>query len=141
MALRRDLGSWLDGGERPGPGRLGLPAAGPGSLAPLGRRVVGILIDWFASLGASYALFDGDQWATLAIFGLENLLLVGTLGYTLGHRVAGLRVVRADGRTYVGLLSGLVRALLLCLVIPPVVWDSHGRGLHDKGAGTIIVRR
>jgi uncharacterized RDD family membrane protein YckC len=141
VALRRDLGSWLDGGERPGPGRLGLPAAGPGSLAPLGRRVVGILVDWFASLGASYALFGGNEWATLAIFGLENLLLVGTLGYTVGHRVAGLRVVRADGRTFVGPLSGLVRALLLCLVIPPVVWDADGRGLHDKGAGTVVVRR
>jgi hypothetical protein len=30
--------------------------------------------------------------------------------------------------------------LLLCLVIPAVVMDSDGRGLHDRAVGSIVVR-
>jgi uncharacterized RDD family membrane protein YckC len=41
----------------------------------------------------------------------------------------------------VGFARGAVRTALLCLVIPAVVWDADGRGLHDKAAGTVIVRR
>jgi len=33
-----------------------------------------------------------------------------------------------------------VRSALLCLVIPAVVWDRDGRGLHDTAAGTVLVR-
>ncbi len=40
-----------------------------------------------------------------------------------------------------GLLAGAVRTGLLCLVIPAVVWDKDGRGLHDLAARTAIVRR
>ena len=40
-----------------------------------------------------------------------------------------------------GFLSALARTILLCLVVPAVVWDSDGRGLHDRVAGTAIVRR
>jgi hypothetical protein len=43
--------------------------------------------------------------------------------------------------TFVGFVSGFLRTVLLCLVIPAAVWDAQGRGLHDKAARTIIVRR
>jgi hypothetical protein len=33
-----------------------------------------------------------------------------------------------------------VRTLLLCLVIPVLVWDSDQRGFHDKIAGTVLIR-
>jgi uncharacterized RDD family membrane protein YckC len=33
-----------------------------------------------------------------------------------------------------------VRTVLLCLVIPAFIWDRDGRGLHDKAAGTVVVR-
>jgi hypothetical protein len=90
--------------------------------------------------------------ATLGVFAIENLVLVGTLGTTVGHRLLGLRVVRvASGVTepteptelaaQPGVLAGAVRAVLLCLVIPAVVWDADGRGMHDRLAGTVIVRR
>jgi len=143
--------------------RLGLPETGPGSLAPLGRRVVALAIDWIACLLISGAFFAvdanafllsrGNSMATLGIFALENVLLVGSIGNTLGHRLLGLRVRRvfpgqpAEKSDSVwataapGFLSALVRTVLLCLVIPAVVWDSDGRGLHDRLAGTAIVRR
>lgn len=148
------LGGWLEGGPTAGshPGaRLGLPATGSGSLARLGRRAVALCIDWGLSLAISAAFFALDPWATLSIFALENLLLVSTLGHTIGHRIMGIQVRRLafagtppgveTGAPPPGLLRALLRTVLICLVIPAVVWDADGRGMHDRAAGTVIVRR
>ena len=154
MAAREDMGSWLEGGpsDDASRGRLGLPASGRGSLAPLGPRLVALAIDWALCLAISRAFFDGDPMATLGVFALENVVLVGTAGFTVGHRLLGLRVrdlsrvgaAARDGAPGVGapgLLKAAVRTVLLCLVIPAVVWDAEGRSLHDRAAGTVIVRR
>jgi len=82
----------------------------------------------------------GNQWATLAVFAVMNLALVSTLGTTIGHRLASVRVVREDGAPVVGLPKAAVRTALLLLVIPAVVWDGEGRGLHDRAATTRVVR-
>jgi uncharacterized RDD family membrane protein YckC len=66
-------------------------------------------------------------------------LLVGLLGTSLGHRLLGVRVARLDGRTVVGIPKAMLRSLLLCLVIPAVIYDKDRRGLHDLAAGTIVV--
>lgn len=144
MVNRKDIGSWLTGPDTSGiskyPGeRLGLPEAGPGSIARAGRRIVAIVIDWGIALLISNFAFAGDSWATLAIFAAEQILLVGTLGYSIGHRIAGIHVVKLGGGT-AGPLAGLVRALLLCLVIPAVIFDPDQRGLHDKAMNTVLIR-
>lgn len=151
------MGSWLEGGpggSQEGRGaRLGLPPEGPGSLARLGRRVVALVIDWtLATLvaflffrPAAHGFFEGISalpvWSQPLIFALENLLLVSTLGFTVGHRLLGMRVHRIDAPArMVGVGRALLRTVLLCLVVPAVVWDSDGRSLHDKAAGTVLVR-
>lgn len=167
------MGSWLGGGPSGDRtvgtgGGLGLPASGSGSPAGLGRRVAALAVDWLLCLAVSTAFLGGDPMATLGVFALENVLLVGTAGFTVGHRLLGLRV-RAHvppegddglGRAAAGpaapgapgsavpvdaLLPGPVRAavrtVLLCLVIPAVIWDDQGRSMHDRAAGTVIVRR
>jgi uncharacterized RDD family membrane protein YckC len=141
---RRDIGSWLTGPDTSGiskyPGeRLGLPESGPGSIARAGRRIVAIVIDWTLALLISNFLFSGDSWATLALFAAEQLLLIGTLGYSIGHRAMGIHVVRLGGAP-AGPLAALVRTLLLCLVIPAVIFDPDHRGLHDKAVKTVLVR-
>jgi uncharacterized RDD family membrane protein YckC len=141
---RKDIGSWLTGPDTSGisryPGeRLGLPESGRGSIARAGRRIVAIFIDWGVALLISNFVFGGDSWATLAVFAAEQMLLVGTLGYSIGHRVAGIHVVRLGGGTP-GPLAGVVRALLLCLVIPAVIFDPDQRGLHDKAMNTVLIR-
>ncbi|NMR21323.1 RDD family protein [Cellulomonas fimi] len=159
MAAREDLGSWLEGGPPRGsggePGPLaGLPAAGTGSRAPLARRLVALAIDWALSSVIATQLLGPEPLLPVMVFALENLLLVGTLGYTIGHRLVGIQVRPVAAATrgastdpapdvprLVGLGRAALRTALLCLVIPAVVWDRDGRGLHDRAAGTVIVRR
>lgn len=145
MVDRKDIGSWLSGPDTSGisryPGaRLGLPETGSGSIARAGRRIVAIFVDWGIALLISSFAFGGDSWATLAVFAAEQMLLVGTLGYSIGHRLVGIHVVRLGGGP-AGPLAAVVRALLLCLVIPAVIFDPDHRGLHDKAMNTVLVRR
>lgn len=156
---RDGLGSWLEGGPVSGAetsgSRLGLPPAGPGSRARLGRRLAALAVDWFVATLVAVAVFRPSApgvlelvshlpaWSQVAIFAVMNLLLVSTAGATIGHRLLGLqvRLVGGEAAAAVGFARAAVRALLLCLVIPAVVWDADGRGLHDRAAGTVIVRR
>ena len=145
MVDRKDIGSWLTGPDTSGiskyPGeRLGLPESGPGSIARAGRRIVAIMADWGIALLISNLVFGGDSWANLAVFAAEQMLLVGTLGYSIGHRLVGIHVVRLGGAP-AGPLAAVVRALLLCLVIPAVIFDPDHRGLHDKAMNTVLIRR
>ncbi|GAB3562062.1 RDD family protein [Arthrobacter alkaliphilus] len=144
MVDRKDIGSWLTGPDTSGiskyPGaRLGLPESGPGSMARAGRRILAICIDWAIATVISNFAFGGNPWATLAVFAVEQILLIGTLGYSIGHRVAGIHVVRLGG-TPAGPLAALVRTILLCLVIPAVVFDPDQRGIHDRAMDTILIR-
>lgn len=124
---------------------LGMPAEGPGSMARLGPRVIAIIIDWLVCSVIAAGFFgyhfggDGNSWTPLAVFFVENVLLVGTLGSTLGHRVVGLHVAKLSG-TPAGPLSALIRGVLLCVFVPAVIWDKDGRGLHDRFAGTVLRR-
>lgn len=123
-----------------------MPERGPGSLAPFGRRLLAVMLDWLictviASGLMGYRLGEGGlgPFKPLLVFVVMNLLLVGTLGSTIGHRALGLRVVRLSGAS-AGPLPAAVRTLLLALVIPAVIWDRDTRGFHDKIAGTVPVR-
>ncbi|MER5376458.1 RDD family protein [Streptomyces sp. NPDC002132] len=154
MDNRQALGSWLSGpraamedagadfgyrGEQ-----LGLPESGPGSIARPGRRLGALAVDWGLCLLIAYGLItDGygqatSNWALL-IFFVTGVLTVGTLGFTPGKRLFGLRVVALDTGT-VNPLRALLRTALLCLALPPLIWDRDGRGLHDRLAKTVEVR-
>ncbi len=122
----------------PGEG-LGLPASGRGSIARLGRRIGALAIDYGAAVIISLAWFDYDPLAILAIFAGIQLVFIPTIQGSPGHRIFGLMVRRADGG-WVGVWRPIIRTLLLILVIPAVVWDPDQRGLHDKAAGTVLVR-
>ncbi|GAA3625433.1 RDD family protein [Microbacterium awajiense] len=118
--------------------RLGLPREGAGSIGRLGRRVGALFIDY----GAAYLVsgfFAWDPLAILAIFALIQVAFLPTLQGSPGHRLFGLRLLRLDG-AWVGLWRPVVRTLLLVVVIPAVIWDADQRGLHDKAAGTVLVR-
>lgn len=108
-------------------------------VAPLGRRLVALAIDWAAAVAISAGFFQYDAMVTLGIFALMTAVLVGTLGSTIGHLALGLGVRRGPGAP-VGIPRAVLRTVLLCLVIPAVVWGPDRRGLHDVLAGTTIIR-
>jgi uncharacterized RDD family membrane protein YckC len=122
------------------------------SVAPMGRRLLALIIDWLlcaliASSLTGHVLFAGAgdkhyfaaQYAGLGLFVLEVYLLTAISGLTVGKRVLGLRVISTDGRPP-GFKWAAVRTLLLLCVVPPCLSDRDLRGMHDRAANTIVVR-
>lgn len=151
----RVSGSWLDG---PGGGataadagtyvgeRLGLPAQGARSVASLGARLGALCIDWVIALVIT-SPFTGHRPFTpgsnspwvLVVFAAQYIVLVSLVGCTIGMRLCRIGVMRLDGRR-VTFPWVVVRTILLILVVPAVVYDRDRRGLHDKAAGSVVVR-
>ena len=152
---RRDLGSWMSGPQATSAPadqeefrgqRLGLPETGPGSVASFGRRLAALAIDWAASIGLSRLLFGQFAYGSsesgltiLLIFFTEVVVLTWLTAASFGQRLLGIGVVRVDGRR-LGLPGVALRTLLLCLVLPPLVFDRDGRGLHDRAVSSVVVR-
>ena len=148
---RRDLAGWLEGpkasledqgyefgykGQR-----LGLPESGPGAVAGMGRRFVALLIDWLACVLVARLISSGDPNPALplVIFFFEVALLTALMGSSFGQRILGIRVISLSTGRLDPMRSAL-RTLLLCLVVPPLVFDRDQRGLHDKAANSVAVR-
>ncbi|MFC0678112.1 RDD family protein [Lysobacter korlensis] len=126
-------------GDWPGK-RLGLPETGPRSIARPGRRFAGLCLDWALAVVISVAFFAYDPFATLTIFAAAQIVFLITASGSVGHLAFGMRVVPVAGG-YLGPWRPIVRTLLLCLLIPAVIWDRDQRGMHDRLAGTVLVRR
>lgn len=117
---------------------LGLPASGPGSLAPWSRRILALFIDWGIASLISATWFGLDPWVTFGLFVLMHVGLVGLLGVTIGKRLVRIQVVRSMKAP--GPLWAFVRVLLLILVVPTIVVSTDGRAAHDRIAGTVQIR-
>ncbi|CAB4866252.1 MAG: RDD family protein [Actinobacteria bacterium] len=118
----------------------------PGEVAGLGRRLLAISIDWLASILLSRVLFGQFVYgsaessvAILMIFIAEVVIFTWLISASFGQRLLGVSVVRLDGGR-LALWRIFVRTLLICLVIPAVVYDSVGRGLHDRAVGSVAIR-
>lgn len=120
--------------------RLGLPESGPRSVARLGRRIAALVIDWAIAVVISAAFFAYDSMAILLIFVGLRVLFTVVVNAGPGHLMLGLRVVPMEGGL-LGVWRPVVRALLIALVIPPMLFDDDNRGLHDRVARTILLRR
>jgi uncharacterized RDD family membrane protein YckC len=111
-------------------------------VASFGRRFLGLLIDWAAcTLVASLLVDDlrANPWPQLAVFVLVHAFFVGLFGQTLGMALARIRCISiADGGA-IGIPRALLRGVLLALVIPAMLSDGDGRGLHDRAARSVMV--
>lgn len=142
MIERKDLGSWMEGapaheGYVKG-SSLGLPAQGPGSVAPFWKRPVSLALDWALCLVVSGLVFSGDALANLVLFVAVNLLFLSLFGATPGQFALRLRVLPVRGRSPM-ILRALVRTALILLLLPAVVWNRDAQPLHDVVAGTAVV--
>jgi uncharacterized RDD family membrane protein YckC len=111
---------------------------GENTYASVGRRIVALCIDWFASLGIAVLAFQQFVYgspklmlATVVIFYAEIVIFTFLMGASFGQRILGLRVINIDGGR-LSLWRIMLRTLLIILVIPALVMDSDGRGLHDR---------
>ena len=158
--MARATASWLSGPEPLGEGeqtgyageQLGLPASGSRSIARFGRRVLALLIDWLicyglAALAMSFGLIS-YAWLSTAVLVVWFALGVASVrlyGFTPGQYACGLVVVRIGPEQgaigHVGLGRLAARGLLIALVIPPLIADADGRGLHDRVTSTAVLRR
>ena len=124
--------------------RFGRPETGRGSLARVPRRIVALFIDWFLCLGITHLVVGGgDSWAhslmVSGVFWVYQGLLVGVMGYSVGHLICGMQVQTLDGEP-AGFGRAFIRGLLVTLFIPVLIVDGDGRGLHDRVVGTVLVR-
>ena len=124
---------------------------GPLSAAPMGRRLVALIVDWvlcylIASSIVRHNVFivtdahyQDAQLVALLLFVVEVYLLTAISGLTVGKRLLGLRTIRTNGSSP-GFRWAALRTLLLVCVIPAGLSDRDLRGLHDRAADTIVVR-
>ncbi len=109
------------------------------AIAGYSRRLSALIIDWLAA-GLIAGLITQktlDQgWLQLAVFFAEVALFTALLGGSAGQVVVGIRIVDIDTHMKIGVLPSLIRTLLICLVVPPLL-TIHGRGLHDRAVRTV----
>ena len=116
---------------------------GETELASFGRRLLGLLIDWLAATLVATFLVDSlarNPWPQLAVFVLAHAFFVGLFGQTPGMAVVRIRCVSITDGGAVGIPRALLRAALLALLIPAMISDGDGRGVHDRVAGSVMVQ-
>ncbi len=128
--------------------RIGLPAEGAGSLAPGGRRAGAFLVDSIAAglIAAIFTQGGGGNTAdhlpqlwSLIPFAADYIFGMLLFGRTLGMYLFGLRVIRVDRNEAVNPWRAVVRTGLLMLLVPALIWDRDGRGVHDRYTDTAVV--
>jgi uncharacterized RDD family membrane protein YckC len=140
------------------------------TLAPIIRRVGGLVIDQilvalpvFAVVVAlGFTPSDTVTSKSLLVFNIAvtsvafvyETLMIGFLGRTVGKLAMGTRVVRLIDGGRPGWWEAVMRALvplslgaiprvgvfLGVLVYSIALWNPLRQGLHDKAAGTLVVR-
>jgi len=121
------------------------PEEGPGAVAGLGPRLIAFVVDSVLSIaiaiistgpppGAAYNL------VVYASFLAIELIFLTLAGQTPGMRAAGVVVMNAADGSKPRLRWVALRTLLLAAVVPALVMDASGRAMHDRAAGTLMVR-
>ena len=120
---------------------LGLPAEGPGSLAGFGVRARAYLVDAVsAGLVTLLLAGPGRGFWSLVVFAVLTVVTLVAFGQTPGMRLLGLRLAHPRPGARLAPWRAVVRTALLCLLVPALVVDADGRGLHDRLTDTAVVR-
>ena len=120
---------------------LGLPPAGVGSVAPTSARIGAYAVDAVASaLVAFLFVHRSPQLWSLIPFAVDYVAGILVAGRTLGMYLFGLRVIRVDRDEAVGPFRAVARTALLSILLPALIFDRDGRGLHDRFTDTAVVR-
>ncbi len=138
----------------PGPA-LSPDALGRAEYPGMGRRLGALVIDWVPLMVMAGQMPDRLPWVRIedpdaAFRVLGGIAYFATMlawrGTTLGGMVAGLRVVRLDGRPMdrptatVRALAAVLSVLSLGLGWMWASWDARRQTWHDRIAGTVVIR-
>ncbi|WP_243395521.1 RDD family protein [Nocardioides currus] len=113
------------------------------------HRVGALVVDWIACTLIVMLVIGPGGWSddpyagfyTTGVYVVESAVFTALLGGSFGKLVTRLRVVRHDETMRpLELIPALVRSILVALVIPPLIFWSDGRGLHDVAARSMTVR-
>ena len=121
------------------------PESGPGAIAGFGVRLGAFVVD--SSLAILVAVIStgpppGSTYnlvVYLAFLAIE-VIFVAAVGQTPGMRAVGAAVMTAADGSKPKLRWVALRTLLLAAVVPALVVDGSGRAMHDRAAGTVMVR-
>jgi uncharacterized RDD family membrane protein YckC len=110
-----------------------------------GKRILALIFDWVAAILVVQVIPNGPDYGTqsnslltLLVFAIEVTLFTWMMGSSFGQRIVGLRVRDLIKDSNPTLVQSLIRTLLIVLLIPPLLADAAGRGLHDRIAKTKI---
>jgi uncharacterized RDD family membrane protein YckC len=117
------------------------------------RRCAGLFLDGLVlgCVSGFFTLVLGNDSTLAAVLGIlvgvayQVYFFTGT-GQTLGAKVMGVRVVGVDGNPLsVGaalarILGAYVSGLLLGIGYLWMLWDANKQTLHDKMAGSVVVK-
>jgi uncharacterized RDD family membrane protein YckC len=140
------------------------------TLAPIGRRLAGLILDQLivafpavmVIIAMGFTPSDSVTSRSVLIFNIAltsaafvyETVMIALLGRTVGKMALGTRVVRLVDGGRPGWSEAAMRALLPLSLgsIPRVgvflgvmvyslaLWNPLRQGLHDKAAGTLVVR-
>ena len=107
---------------------------------------------YLIALAAGVRTKAGYAYLDLAVSFAYSFALLSFLGRTLGMAVMRLYAVDAiEGRTPIGPARGAIRSATAgVLTVIPIgaildllwpLWDSKNQTIHDKAAGTLVLRR
>jgi uncharacterized RDD family membrane protein YckC len=112
-----------------------------------GKRILALIIDWAAAILVVQVIPNGPEYGTqsnslltLLIFAIEVTLFTWMMGSSFGQRIVGLRVIDFYSDSNPTFVQSLFRTFLIVVLIPPLLADSEGRGLHDRLAKTKLIK-
>lgn len=122
----------------------GMTNAGYGEISGMGRRFAALTLDWLMSWAVGSLVFNQGEgrpiWVA-AVFFLEIVLFTTLTGSSAGQRILKLSVGSYPDGNPLTFGKILLRTALILLVIPAVVFDSDGRGLHDRIVRSAVFKR
>lgn len=110
-----------------------------------GKRILALIFDWVAAILVVQVIPNGPDYGTqsnslltLLVFAIEVTLFTWMMGSSFGQRIVGIRVRDLVKDSNPTLVQSLIRTLLIVLLVPPLLADAEGRGLHDRITKTKI---
>jgi uncharacterized RDD family membrane protein YckC len=111
------------------------------------KRILALIFDWGAAILVVQVIPNGPDYGTqsnslltLIVFATEVTLFTWMMGSSFGQRIVGLRVIDFYSDSNPTFVQSECRTLLIVVLVPPLLADAEGRGLHDRLAKTKIIK-